>query len=701
MKKNIMLDGLWNFKIADKIKKIKVPVNWFLEGYDYAGQAEYQRRFNIKKIQDRKYYIVFKGVDYFTDVFINNKFVGKHEGYFQRFRFDVTEFIKNGNNEIKVLVNSPKEDEVIWPDKKILIKGIFNHHDARPGSWDKKTGQDKNTGGIWNSVYIEEVEKIEIEYVKITPILKEDGIWVVNSELFVNNYTGQIVESQFDIIISPYNFKGKSFNKKEKIFLKQGLNKINLFIELDSPQLWWTWDIGKPNLYKFIYKVKTDICKDVFTEICGIREFKKSKDNFWYLNNKRLFLRGSNIIPTQWLSEYTNEKIKKDIKLIKEANLNIIRVHAHVNREEFYKETDKQGIMVWQDFALQWSYDTSDKFTNNAVSQIKDMVHLLYNRTSIVIWCCHNEPSVNEKQLDPILEKKVREEDAVRHIERASTFSQHYYPGWYYDYSPQNLYFDMLKVKKSFVISEYGAQALPCLSTLKKMFNEKELFPPNIEKWQYHDFQPEFTFNIAKIKMGNSIEEFIENSQNYQAKIIKELTEFYRLCRYENINGILHFMFVECWPSITWAVVDYYRNPKKGYFALKEAMQPVYPGFRVIRKKFSKTERITWNNILEMIFVINDLHVEIKNTRFVLQVLDAAGKIYINISKKIKCIASDAITYPFRDMALGENDKGSYIPEEVKIGIHKIQLHIYQDKKVIASNSYEFEVTEKMNTWRT
>ncbi|HPD19556.1 MAG TPA: glycoside hydrolase family 2 TIM barrel-domain containing protein, partial [Candidatus Goldiibacteriota bacterium] len=343
------------------------------------------RNVKLKIKKDKKYFIVFKGVDYFSDVYVNGKFAGRHEGYFQKFRFDVTQFVRDGNNEIKVIVNSPKEDEKIWPDKKILVKGIFNHHDARPGSWNKKTGQDKNTGGIWNHVYLEETEQTEIENVKITPILKDDGVWMVNSELFVNNYSEKTVEAIINFDMSPYNFKGRSYKRKEKIFLKRGLNRINLFIKLDSPELWWTWDLGSPNFYKFVYKIETDGCSDVFTETSGIREFKKGRDNAWYLNNKRIFLRGSNIIPTQWLSEYTIDKIKKDVKLIKSANLNIMRVHAHVNREEFYKEMDEQGIMVWQDFALQWSYDISDKFMDNAASQIKDMVNLFYNRPSIVI----------------------------------------------------------------------------------------------------------------------------------------------------------------------------------------------------------------------------------------------------------------------------------------------------------------------------
>ncbi len=241
MKKILKLNAKWNFYFNGKKEKISVPSNWYLEGFDISGEAVYERKiFLNKKQKDKKYFIVFKGVDYFTEVYINEKFAGKHEGYFQKFRFDITDFIKKGNNTLVVKVNSPKESEDIWPDKKILIKGIFNHHDCRPGSWNKKYGQDKNTGGIWNDVLIEEVDKIEIENVKITPILRDDGKWVVNNELFINNYTEKLINSKIKIDIIPYNFKGKSFNRNYEISLKQGLNKINLFLELDNPELWWT-----------------------------------------------------------------------------------------------------------------------------------------------------------------------------------------------------------------------------------------------------------------------------------------------------------------------------------------------------------------------------------------------------------------------------------------------------------------------------
>lgn len=102
----------------------------------------------------------------------------------------------------------------------------------------------------------------------------------------------------------------------------------------------------------------------------GIREIKIDTQWNWYLNGQRFFPRGTNIIPTQWLSEYDKKMIAKDIKMLKEANVNAVRVHAHINRQEFYDACDKAGILVWQDFPLIWSYEESDEFVQNAVSQI-------------------------------------------------------------------------------------------------------------------------------------------------------------------------------------------------------------------------------------------------------------------------------------------------------------------------------------------
>jgi beta-mannosidase len=699
MKKKTSLNGKWNFKYQDKKAKIAVPSNWYSAGFDIFGEADYSRSFNFKKSKGKKYFLVFMGVDYFCEAALNGKAAGRHEGYFQKFRFDVTDIIKNGVNRLDVKVNAPKESSDIWPNSKFLIKGIFNHHDARPGSWNKKTGQDRNTGGIWNDVYIESTDAIEIERVKITPLLKDDGVWNVGSELIINNYSDTAISASLSALFAPFNFKGESKKTAREISLKPGANVIFLHADMQNPALWWTWDFGAPNLYEFVYTLKSGALKDVYSDISGIREFKKAEDKAWYLNGKRLFIRGTNIIPTQMLSEYGPGKAAKDVQLLVEANINMVRIHAHVNRKELYYEADKAGLMVWQDFALQWGYETTETFMENAVSQIKDMINQHYNRPSITFWCCHNEPFVSEKQLDPVLYIKAREEDPVRYIEKASDFTQHYYPGWYYENTPENFYLDTVNAEKRYIISEYGAEALPCLETMEKMMAPEDLWPPKWETWEYHDFQPEQTFNTARVKMGDTLEEFIESSQKYQADIIKAHTETFRLARYKFLNGILHFMFCECWPSITWAVVDYYRLPKKGYFALKTAMQPVYPGYRLVRKTKSKGERLSWGVLWDSFFIINDLPETLKNVTAQLALVDAAGREYKKEKKKLKEIPADCIVYPFQGQALESFETDPFtIPNEVQSGMGSVELKLYDSSgKLFAENSYELEVTDRIS----
>ncbi|MFQ5435293.1 MAG: hypothetical protein ACE5FD_10500 [Anaerolineae bacterium] len=79
----------------------------------------------------------------------------------------------------------------------------------------------------------------------------------------------------------------------------------------------------------------------------------------------------------------------------------------------------------------------------------------------------------------------------------------------------------------------------------------------------------------AGIDLGDLLETFIANSQAYQNQIIRFATETYRQNKYSKINGIMQFMFVEPWPAITWAVLDYWRQPKPAYYVLKNVMQPV------------------------------------------------------------------------------------------------------------------------------
>jgi hypothetical protein len=82
--------------------------------------------------------------------------------------------------------------------------------------------------------------------------------------------------------------------------------------------------------------------------------------------------------------------LARDVELAREAGLDLLRIHGHVTRPELYEAADRLGMLVWQDFPLQWGYARSVR--RPAVRQAAAMVDVLAHHPSIVLWCGHNEP---------------------------------------------------------------------------------------------------------------------------------------------------------------------------------------------------------------------------------------------------------------------------------------------------------------------
>ncbi|HVO73227.1 MAG TPA: glycoside hydrolase family 2 TIM barrel-domain containing protein, partial [Ignavibacteriaceae bacterium] len=609
----------------------------------------------------------FKGADYFTEVWLNDKFLGKHEGYFQPFFFDVTESLNESFSLLIVKVTSPLEDPgKTWPHKKKLIKGIFSHHDCRPGAWNPQFGQDRNTGGIWNDVSLFLANEAFIESINISSkinFFEDKADLKISIDYYKKN--SSFLSDEIEIILNSPS--GKKVRKKFKVELNLLKGNCSFLLTVENPELWWSWDLGKPNLYKLKLGGKYLSGETNF----GIREVFLDDKNTFYLNGKRLFFRGTNIIPEQNLSSLDENRISRQIKLIKEANINIIRIHAHVNRNEYYDECDKAGILVWQDFALQWTYDQSEKFKTNACLQIKDMVKLLFNHPSICFWCCHNEPGDQIKTLDPLLYDALLNVDRSRIIRMASNYEEHPYFGWYWGNKEH-----YSGVPMGPLVTEFGAQGLPVLDSLKKFIPDEKLFPPEWQKWEYHDFQYDQTFLVARVSAGKNIEEFINNSQSYQSSVIKTAADFYRRERFKKITGIFQFMFIDCWESITWSVVDYFEQKKAGYYTLQEAYQPVYASVEVRQDRY-----IPGTKLHLALYIINDLQKNFNNCSLDFQINnDSLGRI------KLGKIEDDSIR------TIASNYINIFLPKKIPEGKHKIILELKSGKRIISKNSFDIEI---------
>jgi beta-mannosidase len=642
---SISLDGEWKFvpgylqpdnayqpTYNDRNwRSIVVPGNWFLQGQDVSGVAWYRHHFQIdRSLKGKVIQLVFEGIDYTGDVWLNGHYLGFHEGYFQPFRFVVSDDLNyNGDNVLVVKVNSPTEEpEKVWSLHKRLIKGVLNHHDTRPGGAWSVRGQEQNTGGIWASVSLQISDRVAITQQQVTPRL-DDRFQnaIAHVDLTIINPSSKIQPVQLSLQLQPANFQDtedRSIIKDQ--LLKPGTNQIAIDIPKTNPHLWWTWEHGKPNLYR----VNTEILNrnqvlDRSSMTFGFRTIRLNpQSQAWELNGRRMFVRGTNYIASQWLSEMTREKYSIDLKLMQQANINSIRVHAHIEGKEFYNLCDEMGLLVWQDFPLQWGYTDTSEFVTEATRQANDMVTTLYNHPSIFAWSIHNEPpwdatwmqykypNYNPKQnrdLDEAIYNSLRSRDSTRHLHLASTVNEHPWFGWY-----SGTWQDYGKLTKEPLITEFGAQALPNRSSLAKIFTAAELFPDTptkLEKWKYHNFQPHETFDLAKVPMGKTIEEFIDNTQEYQAKLTQFAAEAYRRQRYRPVSAIFQFMFVEDWPSINWGIVDYWRQTKPGYETLKRAYQPILPSVVIPKQQWKVGESIPVE-----LWLISDLWKSIPNSSF-------------------------------------------------------------------------------------
>ena len=404
--------------------------------------------------------------------------------------------------------------------------------------------------------------------------------------------------------------------------------------------------------------------------VTGFKSLVENQDKVRFLNGKPLFIKGTNYISSQYVTEMTEEKFRKDLELMKKAHINAIRVHAHIEPERFYELCDEMGFLVWQDYNLQWGYIETPSFQDEAEKQALEMVDRLYNHPSIYIWSMHNEPPWNApwmkwkyKDYDPKqneafderLYQSVLHYDKQHLVQKLSSADEHPWFGWY-----SKKYEEFAKPSKSMVITEYGAQAIPNIESIKKFMPDKYLHPkyPAAKKyWKYHDFQ----FDWAKkqgVEFKGTLKGFIKDSQTYQAKLLKFSTEMMRIQKYKHTASIFQFMFNEGWESMNWGIVDYWRVPKAGYYALQRAFAPI-----IIVAKQNE------DNLLEF-YVVNDT---LRNLSDLKAEIEVDGKKY-DFSVKIN---ADSVV-KFAQLALNKESK--------------ILLKLYKDEKQIAYNSYEFSL---------
>jgi beta-mannosidase len=664
-----------------------VPSNWHLSGLpDFDGRVAYRRRFTASEESAAKpAWLCFGGVDYFAEISLNGHPLGKHEGFFEPFEMEIAGLLKSGPNVLEVVVDAPREEpKTMWPGNKRQIKGIFNQ-------WLPLDRQMESTGGIVGSVSIEHRSAAHIRSVeyssKLAPALAAATGSVGTSP---SGYGGTgrramvLVEVEYwlqsaglaDLEVS---VGGSRF--QSRVIGQCGVNRQTVIVTMEDPELWWTWDFGEPHLYDGAAVLTQGAERDHCEFKAGIREieFDPAKGE-WRLNGERFFVRGSSVIPDKWLAHYTESQVAKDVELLRKANINGVRVCVHVTRDEFYAACDRAGILVWQDFPLQWQYTVDDRFATEAARQLRAMIRRLYNHPSIGLWTCQNEPDPpNRKGMDPTLAAVARAADSTRFVYEACEYGQHPYPGWYTgDYQD----FEMLPSAP--VVSEFGAQGLLSADEMREMLGAGA-WPPGA-KWIENGFETRSTFVVAGVKQGSSLEEFIANSQGYQARLIQFAIEHYRRAKYTKLGGFFHFMFMDGWQTIGWSVLSYKRVPKAGYAALQRAMQPVLPMVTLLAPRLGTNPKDSWG-LVSGVWVVNDTRQALEKCRVVFELRGAAGK--IPLEEFTADVPADSV------QQLGVAPQLPAHVSELAPGSYKLAASVYSSGgALLGENLYELPVID-------
>ncbi|ACL70061.1 beta-mannosidase [Halothermothrix orenii] len=647
----------------------------WIEKKEWWYRTEFEYKEHLK--DDEKVELIFEGLDTFATVFLNGRELGSTDNMFIPHIFEVTNLINYGKNVIAVKfdpinkhVKNKNKDlwsgfskERVWVRKAQMNFG-----------WD--WGPRLVTTGIWKEVHIKKRKCAKIDSVFVKTIDISNNNAKIEIDIDLDNYTHA---NNLKLEVS-LKHKNKEFNLKKKV----ERNKEVIYLNVKEPKLWWTHDLGEPNLYNLIVKLyKGDILIDEYKKEVGIRSLKlQHKDEngnkvfTFLLNGVKVFAKGANWIPPDSLFGAVDDKRYKNlITMARKANMNMLRVWGGgiYEKDVFYQECNRQGILVWQDFMFACALypDYNKDFINNVEKEIISVVKKLRNDPCIALWCGNNENDwLYEKMYSDgdiktdFYGKKIYHEllpglllnlDPTRPYWPSSPYggNDHNDPregdthNWYVwhgqveprkfgektkiDYSVEGVSFKNYKKDISRFVSEFGMHASSNEYTLKD----------NIPKGQFYWGSPEMDYRNKDYHhqkgillmedytgIPDDIEKYIKYSMLTQAEGLKFGVEHYRR-RKPMTSGTLIWQLNDCWPGTSWSMIDYYLLPKASYYYARNFYNPY-----LISLNYEPNKKIE-------LWVINDLLEDIYD-EIQLDIIDFYGKIIFRdkVSVDIKANSS-------------------------------------------------------------
>ncbi len=379
----ISLEGDWQFAVdstaafrIDNVREqaswraAKVPLSWqaqFADLRDYQGVAWYRRSFVLPKLKAEETVLIeFGAVDYAAEVFVNGRRVGKHEGGYTPFAFDMRQWVKMGENEIIVRVMDPAGSET-------GTEGISYWHIPHG-----KQNWYVQTSGLWQSVNVSIKPKRHLMQVHLTPAM--DGKISVS----VNLSLGENRKSKEQLSLRILDPQKREVLQTAKMILSSE-EKVQFEAQVQNPML---WSFDSPQLYEAELLLGKN---HKVVERFGFRALE-AKDKMLYFNGEPLYLMGAldqDFYPETIYTTPSEEYLRDEMLKAKKIGLNTLRCHIKVPDPRYLKVADEVGMLVWYEIP-NW-----DKFTPEAARRgeetLKAMLARDWNHPALVMISLINE----------------------------------------------------------------------------------------------------------------------------------------------------------------------------------------------------------------------------------------------------------------------------------------------------------------------
>ena len=596
----------------------------------------YAREFEVAELLPNAE-LQFDGLDTYCEILLNGKKVGEGHNMFHPHSFGVDGVLKAGTNRLEVRFFSP----IRWVEGKPPLPGAFTTERLYTRRIQCTYGWDWVdrfvTMGIFRDARLvfRRPNTLSEIYVTTEEILSD------SAQIRVALSFSDFVQNGDRVTLSILDPDGARVFSKERTVVEPACEE---WIDLPAPRLWYPNGYGEQPLYTLTAKTPagersvrfgirritlrqlTDKEGGFEAELCKTiqaQPFAKGKDNNQttsgftvFVNRIPIFCKGADWVPCEpFASAETPAKITRLLEISRACGVNMIRVWGGgvFERDEFYDECDRLGILVAQDFLMACgTYPEDDEsFLAELQKEAKAGALRLRNHACLAFWNGDNENAVygSENKTDfpgyraakaiaPVLGKY----DPARRFLPSSPYggdpycsptrgTSHstFFLGSFFRYVRESDFSDWRHTMSGYLTrfnAEQPTMGMPFVSTLRRFLTDEDIFGDDQRMSEFHTKTnpsiKELTLFGHLDKMTEKLFGKYESGEDRVAKMqmmhcewVRISMELYRRHKWFS-SGLLDWMLNDCWPAAnSWSLIDYYAVAKPALYVFKRCAKPV------------------------------------------------------------------------------------------------------------------------------